>query len=283
MNKVGRRTKVQRKTQTKRKAAPRKAEASVTTQRETSTKSFQDLGEKKVHITLQGKGGVGKSFVSSLLVQYYLENNQPVICYDTDAVNATLSGYQALDVRPVELMQDGHLQERKFDEMMESILTEESHFVVDNGASTFIPLSNYLLENQAVEMITAAGKRVMIHSVITGGQGLTDTLSGFSRLASQLPEEAQIVVWLNEYFGDITATGKVFEEMDVYTQHIHKVAGINRIPRHTASTFGKDVELVLDQRLTFREAINSEDFGPMSKQRLTMVRKAIFDQLATVI
>ena len=283
MNKVVRRTQVKRKTQTKRKAAPRKDEASVTPERKTSTKSFQDLSEKKVNITLQGKGGVGKSFVSSLLVQYYMENNQPVICYDTDAVNATLSGYQALDVRPVELMQHGHLQERKFDEMMESILTEDCHFVVDNGASTFIPLSNYLLENQAVEMITSTGKRVMIHSVITGGQGLTDTLNGFSQLASQLPEEAQIVVWLNEYFGDISTKGKVFEEMDAYIQHSHKVAGIARIPRHTASTFGKDVELVLDQRLTFREATNSDDFGPMSRQRLSMVKKAIFDQLTIFI
>lgn len=282
MNRVVRRTKVKGKTQTKGKPAPRKTVASTTPKPKTTTSTSQDLSEKKVHITLQGKGGVGKSFVSSLLVQYYMENNQPVICYDTDAVNATLCGYQALDVRPVKLMEDGHLKERKFDEMMESILSENCHFVVDNGSSTFIPLSNYLTENQAVEMITETGKRVMIHTVITGGQGLPDTLNGFSQLASQLSENAKIIVWLNEYFGDIAAAGKAFEEMDVYAQYRHKVAGIARIPRHTASTFGKDVELVLDQRLTFRQAINSDEFGPMSKQRLAMVKKAIFDQLANI-
>ncbi len=283
MKKVGHRTKVKRKTQTKRKRLARKDDSSTTGERKTNTKSSKDLSEKKVHITLQGKGGVGKSFVSSLLAQYYMDNNQPVICFDTDAVNATLSGYQALEARPVELMDGSHLNERKFDEMMESILSEDCHFVVDNGASTFIPLSNYLIENQAVEMIAETGKQVMIHSVITGGQGLPDTLTGFSQLASQLPEKARIIVWLNEYFGEIVATGKVFEEMDVYTQHRHKVAGIARIPRHTASTFGKDVELILDQRLTFQEAMNSDDFGPMSRHRLAMVKNSIFDQLAIFI
>ena len=289
MNKVRRRTRVKQKTSikrkppTRRKSAPRKDISATTEKSNTGTKASRDLIEKKVHITLQGKGGVGKSFVSSLLAQYYIENKQPVICFDTDAVNATLSGYQALDARPVELMDGSHLKERKFDEMMESILSEDCHFVVDNGSSTFIPLSNYLIENQAVEMISETGKQVMIHSVITGGQGLPDTLNGFSQLAGQLPEMARIIVWLNEYFGDIVAAGMVFEEMDVYTQHQHKVAGIVRIPRHTASTFGKDVELILDQRLTFQEAMNSEDFGPMSKRRLAMVKDAIFTQLAIVI
>ena len=49
----------------------------------------------KVHITLQGKGGVGKSLVASLLAQHHLESGTPVVCIDTDPVNATLSGYRA--------------------------------------------------------------------------------------------------------------------------------------------------------------------------------------------
>jgi CO dehydrogenase nickel-insertion accessory protein CooC1 len=149
---------------------------------------------KKVHITLQGKGGVGKSFAASLLVQYHQEYDPPVMSIDTDPVNATLSGYQAFATRRIELMDGSHLNERKFDEMMEAIFAEESHFVVDNGAASFIPLSNYLIENGAIDLIAGTGKQVVIHSVITGGQALLDTLGGFIQLATQMPESAQIVV-----------------------------------------------------------------------------------------
>lgn len=50
---------------------------------------------RQVHFTLQGKGGVGKSFISSLLIQYLRDKGQLVTVVDTDPVNATLTGYKA--------------------------------------------------------------------------------------------------------------------------------------------------------------------------------------------
>jgi hypothetical protein len=234
----------------------------------------------KVHITLQGKGGVGKSFVASLLAQHHIESGTPVVCIDTDPVNATLFGYRAFGTRRVELMRGSQLDSRRFDAMMEQILSEETSFVVDNGASSFIPLSNYLIENQAIEMIAGAGRQVMIHTVVTGGQALHDTLGGFTQLARQMPECASIVVWLNEYFGEIEADGKGFEEMKAYTQHRGRVAGLIRLPRQTSDTFGRDIELMLDRRLTFADVAACPEFGLMARQRLTMVKRAIFEQLA---
>ena len=54
---------------------------------------------------------------------------------------------------------------------------EEADFVIDNGAASFVPLSNYLTENAHLD----AGRcraRVCVHSVITGGQA-ADTINGF--------------------------------------------------------------------------------------------------------
>ncbi|WGO96402.1 conjugal transfer protein TraL (plasmid) [Pseudomonas viciae] len=238
---------------------------------------------KKVHFTLQGKGGVGKSYASSCTTQFYNENGEPVISMDTDPVNATLSGYPSLNAVRVELMEGSNLNQRQFDSMMETILEEDSNFVIDNGASSFIPLSNYLLENSAIELISAAGKQVVIHTVITGGQAMLDTLHGFTGLAKQMPENAQIVVWLNEFFGHIEADGKQFEEMKAYQAHKDRVTGIIRLNRQTSDTFGKDVELMLDRKMTFADVAAGSDFGLMSKQRLAMVKRSIFDQLANVI
>ena len=41
-------------------------------------------------------------------------------------------------------------------------------FVIDNGASTFIPLWSYIVENQVIDILRQAGKRLYVHTVITG-------------------------------------------------------------------------------------------------------------------
>jgi uncharacterized protein (UPF0261 family) len=52
-----------------------------------------------------------------------------------------------------------------------------------------------------------------MHSVITGGQGMEDTLNGLSTLVNNF--DVSLVVWLNSYFGEIAATGKQrFEEFN---------------------------------------------------------------------
>jgi hypothetical protein len=53
-------------------------------------------------------------------------------------------------------------------------MNEVGTFVVDTGASTFIPLWHHILENHALDHLRQKGKRVFIHSVITGGQSLND-------------------------------------------------------------------------------------------------------------
>jgi len=238
---------------------------------------------KKVHLVLQGKGGVGKSYVASLLAQFHLHNRWPVVCMDTDPLNGTLMDYKALKTRRIDLMDGSTLVERRFDAMIEAILSEDAHFVVDNGAASFIPLTNYLIENDAIRMMTRAHKAVVIHTVITGNQAMLDTLRGLDQLCEQLPVEAELVVWLNEFFGDIAMNGKQFEEMAVYAKHRTRIASLVRIPQQTSSTFGTDVALMLEKKLTFADVDESADFGLMAKQRLTQVKRTLFDQLTVVV
>ena len=61
----------------------------------------------KIHMLLQGKGGVGKSLIASVLAQYKLAKGQKPLCIDTDPVNATFFGFKALKVKRLELM-DGY-------------------------------------------------------------------------------------------------------------------------------------------------------------------------------
>jgi cellulose biosynthesis protein BcsQ len=114
--------------------------------------------QSAIHLSLQGKGGVGKSLIASILAQYFVENSRKVECIDTDPVNQTFSQYRALAARHIELMRDGKIDQRGFDGLMERLLTEDGVFVIDNGASKFIPLWSYFLENNVPELLRAVGK-----------------------------------------------------------------------------------------------------------------------------
>lgn len=243
------------------------------------TKRNNEVKSSTVHLSLQGKGGVGKSLVASIMVQYLLARGEQVQAVDTDPVNQTLSQYKSLPVQPLKLMRDGGVDQRKFDALLERLLTEAGTFVIDSGAATFIPLWYYLLENNVFECLRKSGRRLLVHSVITGGQALHDTLSGFNQLG-ETTQERNLVVWSNEFFGLVKdAEGTPLPEMAAYRKHAPKVLGMVSIVKRTQDTFGRDVEEMIAMKLTFDEAIRNGKFSIMAKQRLKIVRDDLFDQL----
>jgi hypothetical protein len=231
-----------------------------------------------IHVTLQGKGGVGKSLVASILAQYFRHRAAKIHCLDTDPVNQTFSQYAELGAEHLALMHDGKIDSRGFDVLMERLLTEDEIFIVDNGASTFIPLWSYIVENNVLELLRAAGRRLYVHTVVTGGQALGDTLKGFKSLADSSAER-NIVVWLNEYFGLIERDGKTFTEMLAYKECEAKILGLVRVQKRNQDTFGRDIEEVIARKLTFEEAIRNGRASVMSKQRLKVVQRDLFEQL----
>lgn len=94
-------------------------------------------------------------------------------------------------------------------------------------SSTFIPLWHYLLENKALDLLLARGRQVFVHTVITGGQALGDTLNGFDQLAQTTVQVKQ--------------EGASFQDMAVYKAHRDKTHGVVAVVRRNADTFGKDV------------------------------------------
>jgi hypothetical protein len=109
------------------------------------------------------------------------------LCIDTDPVNATFHGYKALSVRRLQIMEGDEIHARRFDELVEWIVSCESEAIVDNGASSFVPLSHYLISNQVPALLFELGNELLVHTVITGGQALRDTVSGFAQMAAAIP------------------------------------------------------------------------------------------------
>ncbi|NLZ17989.1 MAG: conjugal transfer protein TraL [Desulfobulbaceae bacterium] len=216
---------------------------------------------------LQGKGGVGKSLVASLLCQYLIEQGREILAFDTDPVNQTLTGYKDLPVQELKLMKGDDIDRRRFDQLIEAVLSASDDVVVDNGAATFVPLSSYLKENQTVDFLEEAGMRVLMHTVFTGGQAMKETADGLVSLARHFPT-VPLVVWLNRYFGEIATAGKQFEEFKVYRENQDQIAGLIYIPMKSPQTFGRDLEELFSRHQTFAQAAVDASLPVMTRQRL---------------
>lgn len=152
------------------------------------------------------------------------------MCVDTDPVNATFHGYKALNVKRLNIMKGDEIDPRNFDLLVEWLADIEDDAVIDNGAATFVPLANYLINNQVPDLLQGMGHELVIHTVVTRGQAMVDTLIGFTNLARQFPEPALFVVWLNPYWGIIEHEGRGFEKLKAYQDHKARVSAIVTIP-----------------------------------------------------
>lgn len=213
----------------------------------------------KIHTTLQGKGGVGKSLIATTIAQYKTDKGQTPLCIDTRSGKCFICRFLRLGVKGSIFWRGDEINTRNFDTLIEMIASSTDDVVIDNGASSFVPLSHYLISNDVPILLKSIGHELVVHTVVTGGQSLLDTVSGFSQLTKQFPEETIFVVWLNPLWGPVESEGKNFQEMKAYRDNKDKVSAIIEIPSLKAETFGIDLTEMLQERLTFNEAINHPD------------------------
>ncbi len=235
----------------------------------------------QVEVMLQGKGGVGKSFISSVMAQHYQERGLLPICIDTDPVNHTFAKYKAFNALELDITSGDDINPRAFDRLVETILGSDGNdsvFIADNGAATFVPLCSYILQNGVIELLREAGHDVRFHTVITGGQALADTLGGFNSLCENFPD-VPVVVWINGYFGIPERDGKGFEDSQVFKKHQSRIHALISIPEVKKETFGQDMAKMLDRHLTFAEVQSSPDFDLMEKQRLKIIWTKLASQM----
>jgi len=240
-----------------------------------------------VHLTLQGKGGVGKSVVATLLAQYLRDKGIAAKCFDADPLNQTLAGFAALGVMKVDLMETTEkgrrINPRRFDDLVEQIALQpgESHVIVDTGSSSFVALVHYLVSNDVAAVLSQTGHELVVHTVVTGGQALLDTLHGVAQLVKQL-DSVRFVVWLNPFWGPIADDGKRFEQMKTYQEIKKRIETVVNLPAFADELFPQDIAAMLKGRLTFKEAIESPAFSLMSRHRLKVAQRDFYSRLDTL-
>ncbi|MFC1098383.1 conjugal transfer protein TraL [Pasteurella multocida] len=230
----------------------------------------------KIHFVLQAKGGVGKSTISSLLAQYKKSKGEAITCIDTDQLNASFNAYKALNVIHLQLLEDEQINPRNFDKLIEIISDVEDDVIIDNGASTFFPLSHYLITNEIPELLESMGHKAVIHTIITAGQALLDTLNALNSLVKSFGKNCEIIVWLNPFWGNIEYNGKSFTEMAVYKNNKDSINTVIELPKLAQDTFSSDLAEMLQNRQTFTEGIEDEKNPIMVRQRLKIIQSKIY-------
>ena len=59
--------------------------------------------------------------------------------------------------------------------------------------------------------VCSGGHQLVVHTIVTGGQALLDTLHGAAQLVKQL-DAARFVIWLNPFWGPVADNGCTFEQ-----------------------------------------------------------------------
>jgi len=176
-----------------------------------------------------GKGGVGKSFITTVLAEYLMETKEaPLFCADTDPTNPTFSSYKALGAEHINIMTPTmNIDRGNFDNLVEKLIQHEGDCVIDNGASSFLPMLSYICENDLIEFLRESGKEIVVHAPLVGGLGMDETLRGLDTILKNVP--AQIVVWENPMYGPVVKNGKTFDHSRLYLDHAHRYRGIVKL------------------------------------------------------
>jgi hypothetical protein len=78
------------------------------------------------------------------------------------------------------------------------------------------------------------------------------------------------------------AEGKTFTEMKVYQDIKKRIESVVTLPAFGDELFPCDIAAMLNSRLTFGEAMASEDFTLMSRHRLGVAKKEFFGRICAL-
>ncbi len=228
-------------------------------------------------VTLQGKGGVGKSFLTAAFAQWLVDRGRPVACIDTDTLNPTLLQYKPLKATHLKLSQNHVIDPRALDALVGIVTAapEDAQVVVDVGSNGFETLMAYEVENGVFALLAELGHQVVVQTVIAGGPDAEETIKGTMALLAAT--DVPLILWLNEHLGPLEIQGQPITQARFLHEARERILGTILLPARTKATFGKDIEEMLRQRLTFGEAIAGFDLMP--RTRIKRIRDDLWGQL----
>lgn len=149
------------------------------------------------HIHLIGgeKGGVGKSMMSRLLAQYFIDHELTFVGFDTDRSHGSLLRFYADYASPV--LVDRY---EALDKIVEAAVEQPGRrILVDLAAQTHEPLVKWMDESGVLDMADVSGISVSYWHVMDAGRDSVDLLK---RLLDRFGQRVHYVIVKNQLRGD---------------------------------------------------------------------------------
>ena len=127
----------------------------------------------KIHLIGGEKGGVGKSMVSRLLAQYFIDQQIPFTGFDTDRSHGALMRFYAGYASPVVM---DHYE--ALDVVVEAAADQPGRrILVDLAAQTHEPLVKWMEDTGVVNMASEMGITIFYWHVMDAGKDSVDLLA----------------------------------------------------------------------------------------------------------
>jgi hypothetical protein len=155
---------------------------------------------------------------------------------------------------------------------------ENDVVIVDVGGNIYISLTDYMSVNRAYEMIAARGVEILLHVPIVGGGDMFPTLKTLDEVVANTPFDVKIAVWINQKNGRVEHDGKTFEESERAGRYAERIRCVTTIPLWRPD-MQVNVAAMLEAAVTFEKAVDMGMFDLMSRQRLTMAKRYLYDEM----
>jgi hypothetical protein len=148
-----------------------------------------------IHFIGGEKGGVGKSLVSRLLAQHFIDRELPFLGFDTDRSHGALLRFYAGYASPV--LVDRY---EALDSIIEAAIEQpDRRLLVDLAAQTHDPLVKWMDESGVLEMAGESGFEITYWHVMDSGRDSVDLLK---KLLDRFGARLGYVLVRNQMRGD---------------------------------------------------------------------------------
>jgi hypothetical protein len=155
----------------------------------------QEPTASRIHLIGGEKGGVGKSVISRLLAQYFIDHNLAFTGFDTDRSHGALMRFYRDYASPAPVDRFEAL-----DAIVERAVEQPGQRVlVDLAAQTHAALARWMDESGVLELASETGVQIHYWHVMDAGRDSVDLLE---RLIDRFEDRLRYVLVLNELRGD---------------------------------------------------------------------------------
>ena len=222
------------------------------------------------------KGGVGKSVVSRVLAQYFIDKNRPFIGFDTDRSHTSFTRFYADFAAPVIVDSYEGLDRLATAFEEPSADGEQKSVIVDLAAQTAAPLTRWIKDSDLFSVMEEMGVTVNFWHVADAGKDSVDLLG---RLVNTFGAGPNYFVLKNQ------GRGTDFSQLDE-SPALEKAFTLGARVISLAQLHEASMRKIDRQNASFWSALNNrsgpDSLGLLERQRVKSWLKSAYTTLDTL-